>query len=255
MPCAAAGRGGCGGPVARNAPLRPGCGGTLDAVRILVLSDLHADAAALDAVLHDARGAWDELWLLGDLVGIGTEPVTTLERLRELAPAAAVAGNHEWMLAQLHLGRSVSAAPKVLDGLRAHLDTLPADDRAWLLALPAHLVGGPGDGVELVHGQPGPGRRFAYLLGAPDARAAAAQARRSLVFIGHTHVPGAFMQRDAAWRPVPARGAETRIEVPTGTRAFLNPGSVSEARDGGPWPCYLIWDAAARVATVRRLGA
>jgi len=64
-------------------------------MRTLVLSDIHSNLMALEAALEDA-GDWDQLWFLGDLVGYGPDPNECVDRLRELAPAVALSGNHDW---------------------------------------------------------------------------------------------------------------------------------------------------------------
>ena len=64
-------------------------------MRVLVLSDIHANLAALEAVLRDAVGGYDAVWCLGDTVGYGPEPEECVSRLR-LLDAIAVVGNHDW---------------------------------------------------------------------------------------------------------------------------------------------------------------
>lgn len=267
-------------------------------MRHLLLSDVHADASALDRVLADAEGRWDRLLLLGDLVGYGPDAATVVARLRGLDPVALVRGNHEAMLRAILEGDDPHAAPDVVEALERHAEQLTEEDRAWLTGAPLRWAEGAdgtplavagerrsaegGDrpsggaaadggaravaaapaeeeaarpGLALVHGHPDPERPFAYLLSVPAARAAAPYADRDLTFVGHTHVPGGFVERDGRWRPVPARREETRLTLPEGARAFLNPGSASRARDGGPGGCYLVWDDETREATVRRTGA
>jgi predicted phosphodiesterase len=227
-------------------------------VRSLVLSDVHADQEALERVLDDAAGRWDRLLLLGDLIGYGGAPVAVVRRLRDLRPVAAVRGNHEAMAAELRAGRRPRAGEAIVATLQAHADALDDDDLAWLVGLPERTVAAPtveGDpGVALVHGHPDPARPFDYLLGVPAARRAAEYMARPITFVGHTHVPGGFLEAGGRWRPVPARTAETVVTVPPGARAFLNPGSVAAARDGGAGACYLLFDHDRREATFRRVG-
>lgn len=237
-------------------------------MRSLVLADVHADAGALERVLEDAAGGWDRLLLLGDLVGYGREPVHVVARLRELAPAAAVLGNHEAMLAELLAGRRPHASRAVVEALEAHAEALDEEQLRWLVSLPLRAVApaiapadapadtpGEAEAVGLVHANPDPDRPFDYLLGVPSARRAARHADRRVTLFGHTHVPGGFVEQDGRWRPLAARGVETRARLPAGARAFVNPGSVAAARDGGPGACYLIVDHASGEARFRRLGA
>ncbi len=236
-----------------------------------MLTDVHADAASLERVLRDAEGGWDRLALLGDLIGYGAEPVETVARLRALEPVVAVRGNHEAMLARSLAGDRVAATPAVMDVLAAHAEALPPDDLAWVLGRPLRALlpaadraddsgdephDDPADDLaaELVHGSPDPDRPFDYLLGVPAARRAVRFVRRPLLLFGHTHVPGGFVLHHDRWRPISARRAETRVDLPADARALLNPGSVAAARDGGPGGCYLIVDHASRTALIRRVG-
>jgi len=232
-------------------------------VRTLVLTDVHADAASLDRVLRDAEGRWDRLALLGDLIGYGTEPAETVARLRSLKPVACVRGNHEEMLIQSRAGDRVAATAAVLDVLAAHAEALSPDDLAWVLERPLRADLPFADAsselaaelaAELVHGSPDPERPFEYLLGVPAARRAIGFTRRPLLLFGHTHVPGGFILHHERWRPISARRAETRLEMPADARVLLNPGSVAAARDGGPGGCYLIVDHESRTALLRRVG-
>lgn len=275
------------GPAGRS-PVRRA--GTVGPVRHLVLSDVHADPVALERVLEDARGRWDRLLLLGDLVGYGPDAASVVSTLRALAPAALVRGNHEAMMFEILAGRRPRAAEPVVRRLREHAATLTAADLDWLAAAPLRHEEGPsatrrggagesagpgaGDGpvpdgagddrpedgtgvrpgLELVHGSTDPQRPFDYLLSVPAVRAAAPHARRELTLVGHSHVPGGFVLRGGRWLPVPARREEVRVALEPGTRALLNPGSTSLPRDGGPAGGYLIWDDERREATIRRVG-
>lgn len=225
-------------------------------MRLLVLADVHADAAALAQVLADADGAWHEAVLLGDLIGYGSEPVATVAALRALEPIARVRGNHEDMLARLVDGRPVAASREVVELLDAHRAALAPDDLAWVLAPPERAqVQRDGVTLDLVHGSPEPGRADAYLLGVPAARRAFPHLAGDTMLFGHTHVPGGFAEVDGRIRPVAARGAETVVDLTRGDRWLLNPGSVGRPRDRGPAGCYMLLDLERQTATIRRLGA
>lgn len=226
-------------------------------MRLLILSDVHADAGPLDAVLSDAAGTFDATILLGDLVGYGAEPVRTVERLRALDPVARVRGNHEAMLADLLAGRAPAAARSVVARLEAHRDALDDDALAWVLAAPerARYVADGGAALDLVHGGPRPDRPFEVLLGVPAARRALPYQREDLLLFGHSHVPGGFVEADGRVRPVAARGRETIVELRRGDRWLLNPGSVGRPRDGGPGGCSLLLDLAEGTARFRRIDA
>jgi predicted phosphodiesterase len=226
-------------------------------MRLLVLSDVHADAAALDAVLADAAGGFEALVLLGDLIGYGDDPVATVDALRALDPLARVRGNHEAMLAELRAGAVPDAARPVRDRLAAHGEALDDDALAWLLEAPERdryaAEGGPV--LDLVHGGPRPGRPFEVLLGVPAARRALPHLQGDLLLFGHSHVPGGFVEVDGRLRPIAARGRETVLELRRGRRWLLNPGSVGRPRDGGPAGCSLLLDLAQGTVRFRRIDA
>lgn len=207
-------------------------------MRLLVISDIHADAHALNAVLADAaQRGWDEVLFLGDAVGYGAQPVETLELLKSLHFRAALRGNHEAMLDQLRRGERPNASGTIVGTLAQHLERLKAEDMAFLNGMKtSHLDRAWG----AVHGalrQP-----FEYLISVPVARANADLMERDIYFVGHTHVAGAFlMAADGTWRIRSFMGDGGTIEVPKGSRAFLNPGSVSLPRDRVPGSCYGIF--------------
>ena len=216
-------------------------------MRLLLLSDVHAYADALGRVLAHAEGSWDEVVVLGDVVGYGPDPARTVARLRELPLRAKVQGNHEAMFARVLDGEPPRAAEGVVRTLRAHAEALSDDQIAFLRAFDADHVD---DAWAAVHGSPR--ERFAYLLSVPDARRNEAHMPRDLVFVGHTHVPGGYVDEGDGWRVVPVRGGERSLVLPEGAKAFVNPGSVGPARDGGEGAAYAIFDEAAGTVTWRR---
>lgn len=221
-------------------------------MRLLVISDIHADARALDAVLTDAadRG-WDEALFLGDAVGYGSHPVETLRRLKSLYFRAALGGNHEAMLEQLRRGERPNASGTIVTTLAQHLERLSSEDLRFLSDMkPSHLDKEWG----AVHGALR--QRFEYLISVPVARVNAELMERDIYFVGHTHVAGAFLKAaDGSWRIRSFMGEGGTIEVPRGGRAFLNPGSVSLPRDRIPGSCYGIFDEETRRFSVFRVQA
>ena len=64
-------------------------------MRILIISDIHANLTAFETVLADAVGEWEQVWCLGDVIGYGPDPNECIDRLKELDPVA-LSGNHDW---------------------------------------------------------------------------------------------------------------------------------------------------------------
>jgi predicted phosphodiesterase len=221
-------------------------------MRLLVISDVHADARALEAVLEDAdRRGWDRALFLGDAVGYGDEPGAALALLRSLDMQAGVSGNHEAMLAELREGRMRGISGAVTASLADNLRQLAPDDLGFLDRLEQlHLA----DDWGAVHGAPR--ERFEYLISVPVARANAGHMERDLYFVGHTHVPGAYLETpDGDWQVRGFTTNEGTVRIPRGARAFLNPGAISLPRDTIPGSSYGIYDDETREFTVfRRAG-
>jgi diadenosine tetraphosphatase ApaH/serine/threonine PP2A family protein phosphatase len=212
-------------------------------VRVAVLSDIHANLAALDAVLA-AIGTVDAIWHLGDVVGYGSEPDAVVGRLAEHG-ATGVAGNHD--LAALG-GNEIDwfnpEARAAMEWTRRRIDGATRD---WLGALPTTRLE---DGVTLVHGSPRD-PVWEYVTSAPLARTSLDLMETPLGLHGHTHVPIAWIERAGRVESI-TPAADTRVAV-EGRRALLNPGSVGQPRDGDPTASWLELDTAGGTATWRRV--
>jgi diadenosine tetraphosphatase ApaH/serine/threonine PP2A family protein phosphatase len=211
-------------------------------VRVAVLSDVHANLAALDAVLAVVPSV-DELWHLGDVVGYGPDPNEVVARLRDLG-ARGVRGNHD---------AAAVGGPEIesfnVDARRAMEWTrtvITADTRAWLSTLPERLER---EDITLVHGSPRD-PTWEYVTTTPVARAGIAAMTTAVGLHGHTHVPVAYLEDDGRLETM-SPGAGSRLSI-DGRRALLNPGSVGQPRDGIPAASWLLLDTAAGVATWQR---
>ena len=209
-------------------------------MRIGVLSDIHANLVALEAVLADL-GPVDALWVCGDTVGYGPDPSDVLALLVE-RKATLLAGNHDRAVAtgeDLELFNPPAAA-----AAKMHQRWLSAAERDMLAALPRTLETSD---VTLCHGSlrdP----LWEYVTNPRSAAASLALAKTSHCCAGHTHVPSLFR---AGNEPQPGRvGYET--PYPLAPRAFLNPGSVGQPRDGDPRAAYAVIDLAAATVTFHR---
>ncbi|MEO5704869.1 MAG: metallophosphoesterase family protein [Candidatus Limnocylindrales bacterium] len=212
-------------------------------MRIAVLSDIHANLPALDAVLTDA-GKVDAVWHLGDVVGYGPEPDAVVERLREVG-AVGVRGNHD---------AAACGGPEIEwfnpDARRAMEWTRRAigpETEAWLAALPERLVV---NRCELVHGSP---REpiWEYVTSSAVARANIAVLSAPIGLHGHTHMPVAWLE-DGGHVELVRPDRESRLDL-AGRRALVNPGSVGQPRDGNPDASYAILDPDAGVVTWHRV--
>ena len=212
-------------------------------MRTAVLSDVHGNLHALEAVLAEVdKGGFDALWFLGDLVGYGPRPNECAALLQERA-AICLAGNHDLVvLGKISIaafaGDAAAAArwtQTVLDdGVRSFLDGLEPEAAAT--------------GVELFHASPRD-PVWEYVLSDDAAVAAFALTEAPLVLVGHSHVALELSNGDdLRGEPAPAG---TQLELGR-LRRLLNPGSVGQPRDGDPRAAWLEIDIDAGRATFRR---
>ena len=211
-------------------------------MRVAVLSDIHANLVALDAVLASV-GSVDAVWHLGDVVGYGPDPDGVIDRLSAI-DAVGVAGNHD--LAALG-GSEIDwfnpDARAAMEWTRARLGDA---SRAWLASLPRTRVEGE---LTLVHGSPRD-PVWEYVTSIPVARANLAALETPFGLHGHTHHPMAWAERDGRIDAIaPGPGSTFRLD---GGSALLNPGSVGQPRDGDVTASWLEIDTEARLATWRR---
>jgi diadenosine tetraphosphatase ApaH/serine/threonine PP2A family protein phosphatase len=212
-------------------------------MRIAVVSDVHANLPALDAVI-EAVGRVDAWWHCGDVVDYGPHPDEVVARLRDLG-AQGVLGNHD----AAALGSSVLEwfNPYAQVACLWTRERMSPATRAWLEALPEQVTL---DGWALVHGS---FRRplEEYVEYPEEAAASMAISSARLALHGHTHVPRAWRQTGrSAWDDGFTVGTPLALG---GDTWFLNPGSVGQPRDHDPRAAALILDTEAGTATLLRV--
>jgi diadenosine tetraphosphatase ApaH/serine/threonine PP2A family protein phosphatase len=212
-------------------------------MRIAVVSDVHSNLHALDAVLAQV-GSVDAIWHLGDIVGYGPEPDAVVDRLATAA-AIGVRGNHDAAaVGGAEIDWFNADARAAMEWTR---HVIAASTVAWLTALPDRREEAD---FTLVHGSP-LDPIWEYLTTATAARDNLAVIGTTHGLNGHTHVPLAFsLDDDRMTRLAPDGAAPTVLD---GRRMLLNPGSVGQPRDGDPRASYLLLDLAARHATWGRV--
>ncbi len=207
-------------------------------MRVLVFSDIHANLVALETVLAHA-GPVDAYWFLGDAVGYGPEPNAVLERLRALPHCVCLLGNHDAAVVdRLPLGWFNLDAQRALQWTR---HVLTDDNRAFLQGLEPWQVQGE---VLLAHGSPRDPLEE-YLLSEDAARASFRRLAQPYAFIGHSHIPLAWVQRapDQVELVRPRAQDYGRPFALPATKTILNPGSVGQPRDGDPRAAYAVYDS------------
>ncbi len=210
-------------------------------MRILVLSDIHANATALKSVLDAAENRWDHAVCLGDVVGYGPDPDEVVTRVRALN-ARTIRGNHDKAAADLMETHDFNPVAKAaVDWTRLQVSE---DNMKWLTELPM----GPleTDGIVLVHGA------FQdedeYVFTPAQALEGLLDSTARVTFFGHTHHQGGFSYQDVNSslevlniHPRPTESfAPLRIEQQR--RYLLNPGSIGQPRDGDPRAGFAIAD-------------
>ena len=212
--------------------------------RRAVLSDIHGNLEALDAVLADvATQAPEAIVCLGDFVGYGASPNECITRLRPRIEAA-VLGNHDVAaLGRLKLGGFNSDAAT---SARWTQTELADEHRAWLDALPFTLLW---RGLRIVHATPSEPEEWNYVLSIQDAEYEFDAFEESLCLIGHSHVPGQFTLDGQG--TTYARRA--RVDLAPGPRRIINVGSVGQPRDGDPRAAWALLDPKAGWLEHRRV--
>ena len=234
-------------------------------MRALILSDIHANLEALDAVLAAAEGKWDELWNLGDLVGYGGSPNQVIERMRPLQ-TLVVRGNHDRVCCGLTSPNAFN--PTARNAALWTRNELTPENLTWLREVPQGPVAPLFAGAICVHGSPLD--EDTYILSMRDAWAPLQQSPAPITFFGHTHVQGGFSQKAHDWHELrphnhPADGLESgfsgdpnlavsyTVALPPGTRHLLNPGSVGQPRDRDWRAAFAIFDTEASEIVFHRV--
>lgn len=214
-------------------------------MRYIVVSDIHCNAPALEAVLRDAPH-FDAVLCLGDIVGYGPDPNVCVERVQDYQ-LTCLAGNHDW-------GAVGKADLRVFnrDAREALLWTeeeLTKVNREFLRNLPAKAS--LNDRILLAHGSPRD-PVWEYLVDATSASQSFRNHDFDLLLVGHSHLPLTF-----EWSPDEqrARPLPTKLDTPVemeGRRLIVNPGSVGQPRDGNPRSSYGLLDLDAQTFTFHR---
>ena len=223
-------------------------------MRILLLSDIHANLEALEATLA-AAPSFDAVVNLGDIVGYGASPNEVAERSRKLGQTF-VRGNHDKAatgVMDLDDFNPMAAAAAIWTR-----NELTPKNLEWLRALPQGPVSLPDfPEVQLVHGSPNDEDEYVVSLG--DALAPLITLTIPLTFFGHTHLQGGFFANGSSadgFRPeyqTVGQPESVSLQLKPDTRYLINPGSVGQPRDGDPRAAYAIVDTTTKRVDLMRL--
>jgi predicted phosphodiesterase len=215
-------------------------------MRVAVVSDIHSNLHALEAVLEAVeRESPDAVWCLGDVVGYGPRPDECC-RLVEERTAICLAGNHD-----LGVRGDVDLADFSPDAASAALWTRAVLGERAQSFLARLVPFAEADGVQLFHASPRD-PVWEYVLTDQAAAAALELTSAGVVLVGHSHVPLAVTVDGTGELAGGHAPAGTEIELGAG-RWLLNPGSVGQPRDGDARAAWLLLDLGARRAAFRRV--
>ena len=222
-------------------------------MRILLLSDIHANLEALEATLAGAP-PFDLVVNLGDIVGYGASPNEVAEQSRKLGKIF-VRGNHDKAatgVMDLDDFNPMAAAAAIWTR-----NQLTPENLDWLRALPQGPVPLPDvPQVQLVHGSPND--EDEYVVSLADALAPLIAVTIPLTFFGHTHLQGGFFANGSsadAFRPeyrTVGQAETVPLQLKPNTRYMINPGSVGQPRDGDWRAAFALFDSNAQVLHFHR---
>ncbi len=215
--------------------------------RYLVLSDIHANIEALNAVLEWAEGRYDRILVLGDLVDYGPNPNEVIALIRKLG-AQCIRGNHDAVVVGEHDIRTFREEWQPV--ARWTMNRLSPESQSFLQSLPTNLEV---DGALLVHAN-----IFDYLNGyiltSHAAEANLKESRYQLVFFGHTHIGIVYSREEkrgtlTEWEP----NHLEELTLRPGVKYLVNPGSVGQPRNHDPRSFACIWNSQAKTIVFLRV--
>jgi diadenosine tetraphosphatase ApaH/serine/threonine PP2A family protein phosphatase len=223
---------------------------TLNTMKYAILSDLHANRQAIEAVIDDARRRGAQRWaLLGDFVGYGADPAWVVDTVRDLVRGGAIAiqGNHDAATVAGFSPQMRQQVESLIQWTRSQLDP---DQLKFLADLPyTHEEGD----LLFTHANAFAPRQWAYIEGRSEAVRSMMATHCRVTFCGHMHDPRLFHLSSIgkAGEFVPTAG------VPVPLMAQRNwlviPGSAGQPRDGNPAACYAMYDSLERSLTLWRV--
>lgn len=219
-------------------------------MRYLVLSDLHANLEATDAVLAAAEVLRpDHTLVLGDLVGYGPDPNAVLDRILTRPGTTVIRGNHDRVAARL--GPDTDFNPHAQAAIRWTTAQLTPDWLRELAALPRGPIGVDAD-IEICHGAPFD--EDFYVHRPADAEHAGRAASRPICLFGHTHIAAAFAWPHEQVRLLgPSGRTPCALDLRQAGRWLINPGSVGQPRDGDWRAAFALLDTTERTCTLHRV--
>jgi diadenosine tetraphosphatase ApaH/serine/threonine PP2A family protein phosphatase len=212
-------------------------------MRFAIVSDIHANLEAFEAVLADARdNKCTDYVCLGDVVGYNANPHECVNRVREL-DCPIVKGNHDEQASQVESSRDFNEMAEA--AIQWTRDNLTAEDKNWLRDLKLQRQVRDFTIVHATLDTPG---QWGYVFNNLDAAASFTYQDTTVCFFGHTHVPMAFIRDEGVQRQL-----IDKLRIDPGNKYFINVGSVGQPRDGDWHAAYCIYHIESNVVEQRRV--
>ena len=218
-------------------------------MQYLVLSDIHANWPALQAVLKSCKGEYEQIVCCGDVVGYNPNPAEVLDWVRA-GCSSVIRGNHDKAVCGIETLEWFNEVAK-----QAALWTsgnLSGEQLAYLRDLPAGPLAL--DHFHMWHGSPAD--EDEYISNAEEAAPRFSNFQLNLAFFGHTHLQGGFFSKYGRVGRIPQVGKnqnESVLYLEPDTLYMVNPGSVGQPRDRDPRAAYALYDSTNRTVTLRRV--
>ncbi|MEW5805921.1 MAG: metallophosphoesterase family protein [Acidobacteriota bacterium] len=218
-------------------------------MKYFLLSDIHSNLEALDAVLENARSRGEgEFVVLGDIVGYGANPNEVIARVRDLKPIVMIRGNHEKVIAGWEEEDEFNAAAQA--AVKWTQDSLTEENRDFIRSLPGGPIG-IHDEVLASHGTPID--EDDYLFSEYDAMNIFKKIDFRICFFGHTHFPMVFaLDGETLYYYSPGKG-NVKVKIEEGLRYLINPGSIGQPRDRIPDASYAIYESESKMVSFIRV--
>lgn len=209
-------------------------------MKFLVISDLHANLQATEAVFADcADESFDRMLMLGDLVGYGAQPNEVVELVRSWGEnVSMVRGNHDKVAVGLEPLDAFNVAARAAAEWTG--EALTGANRDFVRELPVGPVE-VAPGLEISHGSPLD--EDMYILDGRSAALAFGASQARMTLFGHTHIPSCFVEaNDQPDRSTVSFLRAEDMQVDSTRRYLVNPGSVGQPRDADPRAAYMVVD-------------
>lgn len=218
-----------------------------------VISDIHANIEALDAVLDKCRELNVERYIcLGDIVGYNANPIECIEKIRALTSINIIKGNHDEYIGKDFSVEGINRFAK--EAVLWTRSVLKKNDRKWLVDLPLKFINVK-EGFSAVHATLDSPESWRYILDVHHSIDSFAYQMTQMCFLGHTHLPRVFIKENEGlgakyaikrieeWEQFPPDDREITFKLEKGKKYLVNVGSIGQPRDGDSRASFVIYDS------------